>query len=99
MTKRPQTNLTMLQSAELVLLIKNEYSKSKMMDSQFAEFATKQLGFQVLHSHILSRRQELGITAGRMEQLTAKKQTVIGRVEQLEKEVAELKEKLKDLLR
>lgn len=99
MAVKGQRYLSMVDSAKLVMLIQNEYSKSKMMDSQFAEFATKQLGFQVLHSHILSRRQELGITAGRMEQLTAKKQTVIGRVEQLEKEVAELKEKLKDLLR
>lgn len=99
MTKRPQTNLTMLQSAELVLLIRNEYPKQKMTDTQFAEFATKQLGFQVIHSHVLSRRQELGITAGKLELAAAKKLTIIGRVEALEKEVAELKEKLKDLLR
>jgi hypothetical protein len=91
-------HLSMVGSAKLVMLIQNEFLIKKLEDSEFATYATEKLGFPVNVHQVRTRRCEMQIPSKFEMMKKEKKTTVIGRIEELEKQVAEMKEKLKDLL-
>ena len=91
--------LSMVDSAKLVMLIQNEFLVKKMDDEEFAKYATEKLGTPINIHQVRNRRVEMQIPSAVEIRKSEKKTTVVGRLETLEKEVAELKEKLKDLLR
>lgn len=53
--------LTMVQSYELIGLIKAEFAERKETDDAFARYATSKLGFEVAGVSVTTRRQQLGI--------------------------------------
>jgi len=91
--------LGMVHSARLVTFIETEYLKSGLGDAEFAEKASKALGFSVNAYHVKNRRDELGIVSGREQAHREASRTVIARVEALEADVLWLKAKLADLLK
>lgn len=99
MAKPGQRYLSMVDSAKLVMLIQNEFLIKKLDDEGFAKYATEKLGTPINLHQVRNRRVEMQIPSAVEIRKSEKKTTVIGRVEALEKEVADLKEKLKDLLR
>ena len=53
--------LTLGHSFKLMEYIEKNYSNLNVTDAEFASVASHALGFDVAESHVLNRRQELGI--------------------------------------
>jgi uncharacterized protein YdeI (BOF family) len=94
---RKTNTLSLAASFKLMKLIEAEYTTKGVADTDFAAFASKQLGFTVNADHVYNRRTQLGIAATRTTNTAAKKMdttamlTLIG---ELERRVAALEKAL-----
>ncbi len=90
-TKR--TCLTVRQSWLLCNYLAENYTSSKMNDTQFAKKASEELGFDVSVPQLGQRRREMEIPS--FTEMAKEPETVIERVRELEKRVLKLEELFK----
>ena len=93
---RNTDKLSMIQSAKLLTLINDEFTKLNLAEPDFATHATKVLGFDVKSSHVNSRRVALGIPSRKEVVVARKAMTVDSLFEllrELEKRVVKLEGK------
>ena len=94
MSKESNT-LNMIQSHALINLILAEYVKSGLNDVEFAEEASKELGFPLNKGHIATRRHEFGIESNVNQSTTSNKLNIEARIKVLEYAVGHINETLK----
>jgi hypothetical protein len=94
-----ETNtLTMPQNHALINYIVSDYTNSGLNDFEFAEEASKELGFPVNKGHIAVRRHEFGIESNVNQPTVFKKLSTEARIKELEIQVSSLWGVLKDML-
>jgi hypothetical protein len=77
-----ENKLDILKSFKVTQLIEKEYESSALTDHEFAAYATRVLGFQVVKNHVENRRTALGIKS-RMERVVASRSIDVGAVQEL----------------
>jgi hypothetical protein len=63
--------MSLANSFKLMKLIEAEYTTQALTDTDFAKYATKQLGFDVNADHIFNRRSQMNIKATRTVAIAA----------------------------
>jgi hypothetical protein len=88
----PRLDIT--QSYLLMTLVKEEFVKSDMNDSEFAEYAVKTLDFFVNNDHVKTRRNALGIPPKTPKKLPERTvDSILDLINELECRVAKLEGK------
>ena len=96
MSNAPRKQLSIVQSAKLLMLVEAEYVNYNKDDNTFAKYASEKLGFSVSGSNVAGRRHALNIPATRTNNMMKKNTDVaalISLIEGLEKRIVELERK------
>lgn len=92
----PRKQLSIVQSAKLLMLVEAEYVNYNKDDNTFAKYATEKLGFSVSGSNVTGRRNALDIPATRTAKMAAKSldtASLLSLLADIERRVAALERK------
>lgn len=97
MSNAPRKQLSIVQSAKLLMLVEAEYQTKNVDDNTFAKYATEKLGFSVSGSNVAGRRNALDMPATRTQNIIRKNTdaaSLLSLIEGLEKRIVELERRL-----